>query len=731
MSESTEGVLYFDVDARHIRQLGKELVAHPVTAISELIKNAYDADATEVVVAFHNALSNPGGSLEVQDNGAGMSMDDIASCWMRISTDYKERNPVSNRFRRNRAGRKGIGRFAAETLGGRLTLTSKVEGSTDRVTVVFNWEEDYKAGADLRAVPNRYTVELAPAADHGTFFGIEGLHEAWPAEQLKRVRKAVFLLQPPFPVADVESSESQEAPVDPGFSIRLRIEGEGETVETDLREAALEAATAIVEGTVDENGDGHWSVQSERLGLHDQQPIPEGFLIVGPFHFKAWNFVHAKDAIGSISLREAKALGNEYGGIRLYRDGLRILPYGDRDNDWLGLDLEYRKRATLGAIANNNWFGHVSISRSDNILLTDTASREGVIENEAFLELRGFVRNGLIWAAQRVSSARGRKPKAGGRSQQPTRAKIVADVLEATTRAVALASEGKHELAQRELQQVHEQLHRAKRADSQQRAVEAELLDEVALLRVLASLGTSIAVFSHEVRATLNGARSALSDIEGYAENLAASHRAKLVELVQDAGIAMEHLGELGSYIEGYVSESQRRTLEEQPLHEVIRSFLGKFDHALNRREVKLSWKVQPESLRTVPMHRSELDAILFNLLTNSLKAMNGEGHTNRHLRVEATEEDGKILLRFQDSGCGIAPGVSDRIFDAFVTSTLPQDSELGSGTGLGLKIVADIADAYRGSVRIGTPDADYVTCLEVRLPKWVADTRPSKQGTQ
>jgi signal transduction histidine kinase len=730
MAEPTEGVLYFDVDARHVRQLGKELVAHPVTAISELIKNAYDADATEVVVTFRDASAHPGGSLEVQDNGVGMSLDDIASSWMRISTDYKERNPVSERYRRNRAGRKGIGRFAAETLGARLILTSKVEGSPERVTVAFNWEEDYTAGADLGAIPNPYTVELAPEAEHRTVFRIERLHDAWSQEHLKRVRKAVLLLQPPFPVADVEPSKAK-APVDPGFSVRLLIEGEGETVETDLRKETLEAATAIVEGNVDENGNGLWSVESERLGLHDQQPFPKSFLVTGAFQFKAWNFVHAKGALGSISLRDARNLGNEYGGIRVYRDGLRILPYGDRDNDWLGLDLEYRKRGTLGPLANNNWFGHVSISRADNILFIDTASREGVIENDAFQELRGFVRNGLIWAAQRVASARGRKPKAGGRQQPSTRVEILTDVLETATRAVAFAARRKPELAQRELRQIHDRLRRARRADSQQRAVEARLVEEVALLRVLASLGTSIAVFSHEVRATLNASRAALSDIEAYAEQLAASHRARLKELVEDAGLAMEHLGELGSYIEGYVSESRRRTLQPQPMYEVIRAFFQNFDRVLNRREVELFWKVQPESLRTVPMYRSELDAILFNLLTNSLKAMDAEGHTNRRLRVEATEEDGNILLRFQDTGSGIAPEIHDRIFDAFVTSTLPQDSELGSGTGLGLKIVADIADAYRGSVGIGNPDADCITCLEVRLPKLVADARSGEEGAR
>src|ERR1700674_3292317 len=104
------GVLRFTVDSRHVRQLGQELVEDSVTALSELIKNAYDADATQVDLIFREAGKQAGGELEIRDDGIGMALKDIQEGWMRISTDYKDRHPLSPQFKRIRSGMKGIGR---------------------------------------------------------------------------------------------------------------------------------------------------------------------------------------------------------------------------------------------------------------------------------------------------------------------------------------------------------------------------------------------------------------------------------------------------------------------------------------------------------------------------------------------------------------------------------------------------------------------------------------------
>ena len=117
--DSDRDSVRFSIDAKHIHRLGFELVGKQETALSELIKNAYDADATNVNIEFKD-YSKAGGVLIIKDDGSGMTERDIRNSWMRISTDYKETNTISSHFGRSRAGRKGIGRFAVERLGKRL-----------------------------------------------------------------------------------------------------------------------------------------------------------------------------------------------------------------------------------------------------------------------------------------------------------------------------------------------------------------------------------------------------------------------------------------------------------------------------------------------------------------------------------------------------------------------------------------------------------------------------------
>ncbi len=139
MSSVQKEILHFEVDSHHLIELGERLVAKPSIALAELVKNSYDADATFVEIKFIN-VRNMGGIIIVKDDGDGMSFNDIKTKWVRIGTDYKERNPISSKFKRTRTGRKGIGRFACRLLSEKLILTS-VSGNDEKlqVTVVFDW----------------------------------------------------------------------------------------------------------------------------------------------------------------------------------------------------------------------------------------------------------------------------------------------------------------------------------------------------------------------------------------------------------------------------------------------------------------------------------------------------------------------------------------------------------------------------------------------------------------
>ena len=94
--------LPFKISPRLIDLFGKELVSRTEAALAELVKNAYDSDATLVTLQF-DSVRNKGGSLVITDNGDGMSLGDLQGKWMVIGTKNKIVEPKSRRRQIGRA----------------------------------------------------------------------------------------------------------------------------------------------------------------------------------------------------------------------------------------------------------------------------------------------------------------------------------------------------------------------------------------------------------------------------------------------------------------------------------------------------------------------------------------------------------------------------------------------------------------------------------------------------
>ena len=270
----------FSVDASHIDRLGRELVAKKETAVAELVKNAYDADATKVDLIFRET-EYPLGSLEITDNGHGMTRQELIDGFMRISTQDKVDNPVSRKYHRRRAGKKGIGRFAAQRLGLRLTITTQTRRSKEAFRVTVNWSA-YKGHRDLTTVSNHIeTVEKTIPS--GTTLEILDMRDAWTDPQIKRSFRYVSELLQPFPLSKRRKPLPGSAPQDPGFAPTFMKESEdGLVTVSDDQTTYFDHALAVVEGFVDEKGRGFWSLKSKRLNeeVKDQRIGPDSAMFL-------------------------------------------------------------------------------------------------------------------------------------------------------------------------------------------------------------------------------------------------------------------------------------------------------------------------------------------------------------------------------------------------------------------------------------------------------------------
>ena len=255
----------FSVDAGIIDRLGTELVARQETAVSELVKNSYDADAKKVTLIFENSDSI-GGTLFIEDDGLGMTKEQLINGFMRISSTDKLRNPISERFKRKRAGQKGIGRFAVQRLGEKLTITTQTKSADFALVLTINWGK-YQGNKDLSNITNK--IHTVPKRqEEGTILKIEGLKDRWTQAAIKRIYRYVSAIMQPFPLSKQkeESNAEKEEIVDTGFkTIFKKIDNDKSIIIADESSMIYDHALAEIDGWIDETGIGIYTVKSNKL----------------------------------------------------------------------------------------------------------------------------------------------------------------------------------------------------------------------------------------------------------------------------------------------------------------------------------------------------------------------------------------------------------------------------------------------------------------------------------
>ena len=325
----------FTVDATHVQRLGRELVAKQETALAELVKNSFDADATLVLINIEPPGIGVPGSIEIVDDGNGMSREDIRNGWMRLSTDSKVDLNHSPRFGRLRAGRKGIGRFAVERLGERLVLTTEQEGQSVGHRITFNWDESFTRGQELSFVTHKVEEYSKKLDDKGTTLRIQGLRDNWSAASIRMAWKMLFQLQSPVLGQDVDKLDGTEA--DPGFQVFIDSQdARGAKIALSLEAEFEKLATAHIRGELSEDGTVVLTIDSPKLSHHETEKVvfPE-LAGLGPVNLEAHYLIFDKKNMPGADVKSATALARELGGVKLYRNGFRVSPYGEQGDDWL------------------------------------------------------------------------------------------------------------------------------------------------------------------------------------------------------------------------------------------------------------------------------------------------------------------------------------------------------------------------------------------------------------
>lgn len=694
----------FSVDANIINRLGKELVGRAETAVSELVKNAYDADSTSVEVDFIDTNSLTG-KIRIKDNGLGMDRASLIKGFMRLSSPDKLLNPISPVFKRRRAGQKGIGRFATQRLGGKLTILTRKSDSETGLKIIIDWNR-YGINQELESVEHQIEDRQVDL-DVGTTLIIENLREQWSLAAIKRIYRYVSeLLQPSYDASFKDSS----------FDVKFKfIQGNEEYVIADSDNMIFDRAVAIICGKVDKLGNGSLSVRSAKFEIDEDISIPksdeqQSYNFIKNIEFKTFYFIYNRPdyydfdyTFTRLEYNKLTEIADTNAGVRLYRNGFRVLPYGERFDDWLRLDERYSASSgTNIPFGTKNLFGYVSIPDSENELFEETSSREGLIENDAFIELVAFVQAALRTARRFISESEGLYKARQQRKENEEKARKKTKRERFKRLKDEFAKGGRADLA-KEVDEL----------ESETESVEKELLNELAMLRVLATLGLTIGEFGHEIRQFkqwFDADLILLSQRSGDFDNILRRLRKRF-----------DYFSSYTAYFDTAISRNTQRELSPQNLNSVVDSFLTSVSKGIEDNGISVESETYGTKLYTCPMHYSEWHSILLNLYTNSLKAIKRAKPKTKKIKIVVGKEKEEVYLEFSDNGDGIKDDDKDRVYNAFFTRSIAYDTSHGHedliGTGLGLFIVKNIIVAYNGNINVIPAETGYNTCFRIELP--------------
>ncbi|OCW97150.1 sensor histidine kinase [Alishewanella sp. HH-ZS] len=754
LSKLDKNSVRFTVDADHVNRLGLELVSKKETALSEIIKNSYDADADTVLVNF--IYDHVGSRLEILDNGTGMSRDELVNGFMRISTSMKKKEEYSRIYNRKRAGKKGIGRFAAQRLGLRLTILTKRDVDEGGLRVEIDWRE-FESEKELIVISNK-VVETDDSHfqqfnfKSGTLLIIHDLRDNWTESQVKRAYRYASGLLLPFPVSKIKRIDSERGSKcrDPGFSAVIKRFMDGNEIDViDTTDMYLKHALAEIEGWIDDKGQGFWRVKSSYIDYDsgvknyvtktltqyqekDQNTLEQIKVSeVRNVSFKAYYFnpgtAHVPKLLNSTVTENLR----DFGGIRLYRNGFRVLPYGEKFDDWLRLDWHTKSRTILPPVGNQNFFGIVEITPDTKGYFEEVASREGLLETDSFNELREFVSSSILSAIVDFTYAFGQTKVFAGEKDYIKKGRIsFKDSLDGFSESIEkLESSPRLEL--NKVQQINslfkDGVEEHTSISDGSRVVPIELIESIAfqakylldkaeMYRILAGLGLAMAEFTHEVKFSI------LKVSDNLYKLLELFPKEYLSQEIEQALSAIENLRAYTSFFEASFQSLTDKEGELLDLRKLVNEFLDAIkDTKHEDDQVRIDISLNGLDFVTPRAHRANFNSILVNLYSNAKKAIYRAGVEGRIL-IELEETDDTVEMVFSDNGCGISNENREKIFDEFYTTNTQMFSATENqqmlGMGLGLTIVREIVEGLGGEIDLTTPKDGYSTSFQVSLPK-------------
>ena len=597
--------------ARLLTMLGEQLIKNETIAFVELVKNSYDADAENVALIFENFNEdmsvNENSVITIKDDGHGMSREVIEDAWMNPATPHKFKDAKKTTPKgRIIQGEKGIGRFAILKLGKKITITTRAVDSDIESTVLYDFsrfDDDFTAenGEDktiyldeVSADYSKVKPEKFDGNQHGTIIRIEDVKGEWNERAIKQLTDGISSLTDPI-------SRIAGGGTPHNFKVSLITNGRDRQIEDDnaqeIRRLIDDKAVLKIEGQfcatrqafIYKMGDqqefeismddskikGLW-VWKKHFG--EKKPAEKPYSVGDfRFHFNIFDFTRGISDRYRLDRGEKDSLKKHR--IYLYRDKVRVYPYGDPDDDWLNIDTDRGTGKVGHFFSNDQIVGWVEITREGNPKLRDKTNREGLIESGGSArDFIGLIKVFLSYVKQKQFDRYQAQNKAKKAFDAAAYSKVEKDLVALS----ASLKDGGHKSESRQVSKIAKEY----KAQIGYLAQRAETTEE------LAGVGLSVEMSSHDIMLMLQRAREVASRIGKLTETINdKSIREQVDSLIGILAQVVETMRDIQPLFKS--SKRRRKNLKVEPLLDKIYSL---YERLINRNGIEFIKNVRQGS---------------------------------------------------------------------------------------------------------------------------------------
>lgn len=705
---STPFKLKWNFDVSTFRLLGRELITDRITALFELVKNCYDANANITTLLFNDTDTLTNNSyITIKDDGIGMSLNDIRFKWMVVGTNSKRKEKSSPApYNRTVVGEKGVGRFAVEKLGSKVTIETTQEGTSRKIILELDWtsyetlsntQNDYagRKSTYFTDVENNCWISPCSREEHGTTIKIffNRVDQLWSENDIDRAYSELSKLVSPI-----------YKPAYP-FNIVISSNNFSKYQNTDvINNFEIDTKHHYVLNCVK---DGDQLVQQQLFFDSESGQVITRNTAIFSFGPVSMDFYYLDKA----DIRKYKTAykGNRIDGIIIYRDGIITTPFAeteentDKKRDILGID-KRRYSGFFDKISSNNLVGFLNITKEGNPQIKDATNRQDFIDCTEYRELKAFIIDQIEVIERYLSYWKKKDSEASINKLQIANSQLsrISDTLNEIYDDVSPKVRTQLKKIDRRTKAVQRDITKGIRHVEQLKQ-ESERREDLFLS--LLSLQDYAAELSHMVKTTIGNIKSMAEFFKTDFPN------PEYDDIFKDYAISiyneMEKLSIGVKFMLSYAtSGSDFETFEVFSLIKYLfeKIYKDRFDRAGIHTILEYSQELK------ITHNKKFFEDIFENLISNSVKAL--KNTSDKVIKCTGTVAEDKMTIRFSDNGCGIPPNDRERIFEIFKTTT-----QNDGGAGIGLFTVRKRIEALQGEIKVVEPEYTPGATFLITLP--------------